>query len=62
MLAAYPEVQDWIAEEIDWVLGSQIIDIRDYEATFPKLRRCLSVLVRWRFSRAARYIPTRATH
>ena len=43
LLAANPEVQDWIGEEINkhtktlpW----------DYSGTFPKLKRCLAVMVR----------------
>lgn len=42
-LAASPEWQDWIIEEIDHVLKQS--KGRDYEETFPKLGRCLALLV-----------------
>ena len=43
-LAAYPEWQDWIHEELDTVVpaGADL----DYEATYPKLKRCLALMVR----------------
>jgi cytochrome P450 len=42
-LAAYPEWQDWIIEEIDYVFreGRDM----DYEKTYPKLGRCLALMV-----------------
>ena len=43
-LVAYPEWQDWIIEEIDHVLQPQV-DPDDYEAIFPKLGRCLALMV-----------------
>lgn len=47
LLAAYPEWQDWIAEEIDIVFGSQEnTKAEAYEAAFPRLRRCLAIMVR----------------
>lgn len=45
MLAAYPDVQEWIAEEIRQVLEVPENDIQKYEATFPQLKRCFAVLV-----------------
>lgn len=45
MLAAYPDVQEWIAEEIRHVLEVQKSDIQNYETTSPRLKRCLAVLV-----------------
>lgn len=40
-LVANPEVQDWIAEEIHYVTSGT----EDYEQFFPRLKRCLTVLV-----------------
>lgn len=45
LLVAHPEVQDWISEEINHYLASPSPDSRNYESTFPKLQRCLAVLV-----------------
>jgi cytochrome P450 len=44
LLAAYPEWQDWVQEE----LKSLDMDGTkwDYEATFPKLKRVLAIMVR----------------
>ncbi|KAJ4289897.1 hypothetical protein N0V90_011230 [Kalmusia sp. IMI 367209] len=44
LLAAYPDVQKWMTEEIQYVLGSSDILEADYSA-FPKLVRTLAVLV-----------------
>ncbi|MCJ1479173.1 hypothetical protein MMC13_007857 [Lambiella insularis] len=45
-LAAHPEVQDWIAEEIEHVCADQTKDApAPYRDTFPKLKRCLAVVV-----------------
>lgn len=46
LLAAYPEVQDWVGEEIKEVLGDSSSETWSYEALFPRLKRCLAVLVR----------------
>ena len=47
LLAAYPEWQDWIAEEINTVLGSEVRGKAGaYEAAFPRLHRCLAIMVR----------------
>lgn len=43
-LAANPEVQDWISEEIQSVLGDRQPHDLDYRADFPRFKRCLSVL------------------
>jgi cytochrome P450 len=43
LLATYPEWQDWINEEMDQVLGTH--KITDFEAVFPKLTRCLALMV-----------------
>lgn len=45
ILAANPPVQEWLFEELQYVLGDQDPDDRDYQAVFPRLRRCLAVLV-----------------
>ena len=46
LLVAHPEVQDWISEEINFYLGSEPDPTKwQYETTFPKLQRCLAVLV-----------------
>jgi cytochrome P450 len=42
-LAVYPEWQDWIIEEIDSVLKHG--GGTDYETIFPKLGRCLALMV-----------------
>ena len=47
LLAAYPEWQDWLAEEIDNVLGHEKdLPAWDYETAFPKLKRCLATMAR----------------
>ncbi|KAI0545638.1 cytochrome P450 [Xylaria curta] len=43
-LAAHPEVQDWISEEIQAVLGDRDPYTWDYRTDFPVLKRCLSVM------------------
>lgn len=43
-LAAHPEVQDWLSEEIRAVLGGRQPSEWDYRADFPRLKRCLSVM------------------
>ena len=45
LLAAYPEWQDWLAEEIAHVFSSNDMKSWDYHAGFPKLKRCLAVMV-----------------
>jgi cytochrome P450 len=45
-LAAHPEVQAWVAEEVDALYTSSRAsgERKDYAAVYPKLIRCLSVL------------------
>jgi cytochrome P450 len=43
---AHPDVQDWIAEELQYYLDSRDSKTWKYEVVFPKLKRCLAVLVR----------------
>ena len=46
LLGAHPEYQEWIAEEIHQVLGSSKgVEGWKYETVFPKLQRCLAVMV-----------------
>lgn len=42
-LAANPEVQDWVSEEVKHVFGYQLPHEWDY-TQFPRLKRCLAVL------------------
>lgn len=44
-LAAFPEVQDWIHEEICHVAGARSPQEWEYELDFPRLKRCLAVLL-----------------
>lgn len=46
LLAAFPEWQDWLAEEIRFACGDlTTADLKAYEALYPKLNRCLAVMV-----------------
>ena len=45
LLATRPDIQDWIAEEINAVLGGVESKESSYEAAFPRLPRCLAVVV-----------------
>lgn len=45
LLAAHPKNQEWLSEEINSVLGNSQM-AGDYETCFPKLQRCLAVMVR----------------
>jgi hypothetical protein len=42
-LAANPEVQDWVAEEINYVFGDK--GYTSYKDAFPRLKRCTAVVV-----------------
>ncbi|MCJ1310452.1 hypothetical protein MMC25_004116, partial [Agyrium rufum] len=42
LLAAYPKWQNWIAKEMD---GLDVEDPLAYEDTFPKMKRCLAVML-----------------
>ncbi|RDL38404.1 Cytochrome P450 [Venustampulla echinocandica] len=44
LLAAFPDVQEWMAEEINAVLGDREAEDVDFRDVFPKLNRCLAVL------------------
>jgi hypothetical protein len=61
LLAIYPEWQAWIQEEIDFVLDAASKEkdgdvAFDYSTCFPKLNRCLALMVRL-LSRASRHLP-----
>jgi cytochrome P450 len=43
-LATNPEVQDWLSEELDHVLGKRPPTEWSYSGDFPLLKRCLAVL------------------
>jgi cytochrome P450 len=45
LLAAHPNWQEWVAEEIDQVIGSDGTELDGYERAFPRLKRCLAVMV-----------------
>lgn len=45
LLATYPEWQDWLHEEISTVLLDKDPDKLEYSEIYPKLPRCLSVMV-----------------
>ena len=46
LLAAHPQWQEWLAEEFNRVLGSSKgTEGWKYEVVFPKLQRCLAVMV-----------------
>ena len=45
ILAAYPDVQEWLSEEIRHVLGTKVAEESDHQSVFPRLKRCQAVLV-----------------
>lgn len=45
LLAAKPEWQIWIQEELDHVFDVQEGEVSDYATLFPKLSRCLALMV-----------------
>lgn len=48
LLAAYPEWQEWLAEEINLVFDDDESSPKwKYEEAFPRLNRCLAVMVRF---------------
>ncbi len=47
LLAANPHLQDWIGEEIQSVFAENTdVESWEYEKAFPKLKRCLALMVR----------------
>lgn len=45
LLAANPDVQRWMREEISAISGEKPLDTWDYSQVFPKLNRCHAVLL-----------------
>lgn len=46
LFAAFPEMQEWVAEEVREVLaGQESIETLEYEVLFPRLKRCFAVMV-----------------
>ena len=48
LLVANPQVQDWVHEELQYYLKNMDIKSVSYSTVFPKLKRCLAVLVGFR--------------
>ena len=46
LLVANPQAQDWIAEELNFWIDDDNSETWRYDEVFPKLKRCLAVLVR----------------
>ncbi|KAL8739391.1 MAG: hypothetical protein Q9190_007807 [Brigantiaea leucoxantha] len=44
LLATRPDIQDWIAEEINFILAGIESTHASYEAVFPRLPRCLALV------------------
>lgn len=45
LLTAYPKWQQWIGDELDYVLKDRNMETWAYEDVFPRLKRCLAVMV-----------------
>ena len=45
ILSAHPSVQEWLSEELQYVLGDSKPEDWNYTEVFPRLNRCLAVLV-----------------
>ena len=45
LLAAYPEVQDWVGEEVNAITANDQSETWDYTQVFLELKRCRVVLV-----------------
>lgn len=45
LLAAHPEVQSWLSEEIAAITKDLPVEEWDYHTTFPQLKRCRAVLL-----------------
>ncbi|KAL2049437.1 hypothetical protein ABVK25_010341 [Lepraria finkii] len=44
ILAANPSVQNWLSEELRYVLGDRDPEDWNYQTVFPRLKRCLAIL------------------
>jgi len=53
LLAAHPQYQDWLTEEIDSIVGTSR-EAWQYEKAFLSLHRCLAVMVSSRFDKIPR--------
>jgi cytochrome P450 len=45
LLVAHHDVQDWVHEELQYYIGKEDPKTLSYSDLFPKLKRCLAVLV-----------------
>jgi cytochrome P450 len=46
LISVQPEIQEWIREETQHVLGSDSnVEDWEYEEAFPRLKRCLALMV-----------------
>ncbi|KAK2609107.1 hypothetical protein QQS21_002334 [Conoideocrella luteorostrata] len=45
LLAAYPDVQNWIAEEVESVTNGRSVEQWEYKDLFPRLVRCRAVVL-----------------
>ncbi|KAL8932284.1 MAG: hypothetical protein Q9211_006405 [Gyalolechia sp. 1 TL-2023] len=45
LLVAHPQAQDWIREELRFYLEGEVSEGWHYEHSFPKLQRCLAILL-----------------
>ena len=50
LLVAHPEIQDWVSQEINTVIQNDQSSAWTYDEVYPKLNRCLAVLVSKPFS------------
>ena len=50
LLVAHPEIQDWVSQEINTVIQNDQSSDWTYDEVYPKLNRCLAVLVSKPFS------------
>ena len=44
LLACYPDVQEWLKQEIDEVLEPGTVEQSEYQKAFPRLKRCLATM------------------
>lgn len=45
LLSVHPDIQEWIREELDSVFSGTDVKYWEYEKHFPKLKRCLALMV-----------------
>ncbi|KAI4664462.1 uncharacterized protein J4E88_010714 [Alternaria novae-zelandiae] len=56
LLAVYPEVQDWVIEELDEVLKDEAADELEYARVFPQLKRVMAVMTMLESKKANEHI------